>query len=96
MVDIKKICLNLNNELSKSDTPEDILLTCATDKLTSLYTVQSNQLDNIIGELYRSLDLGDLEYTYKVIKRLSRNLTTNRKQLIRLIEEVGCYGQVGR
>lgn len=94
MVNIKQICLNLDNELNKNDTKEVIMEQCVSEKLSMLYTMQSNQLDCILNELSKSIDVNDIEYTYKVIKRLSKNLTNNRKQLMRLIEEVNCHGKV--
>lgn len=96
MIDIKQICLNLDKELSKNETKDDILLSCASEKLSALYLVQSENMDAIINELQKSMDVNDIEYTYKVIKKLTRSLNTNRKQLIRLIEEMNNYGKVGR
>lgn len=94
MTDLKQICKNLEKELSTPQTKEEILLSCATDKLSSLYLSQSQDLDNILNELAKSIDVNDVEYTYKVIKKLSKSLNTNRKQLMRLIEEVNGYGKV--
>ena len=94
MIDIKQICLDLNKELSKDETKDDILLSCASEKLSALYLVQSESMDAVINELQKSMDVNDIEYTYKVIKKLTRSLNTNRKQLIRLIEEMNNYGKV--
>lgn len=94
MIDIKQICLDLNKELSKDETKDDILLSCASEKLSALYLVQSENMDAVINELQKSMDVNDIEYTYKVIKKLTRSLNTNRKQLIRLIEEMNNYGKV--
>ena len=93
MIDIKQICLDLNKELSKDETKDDILLSCASEKLSALYLVQSENMDAVINELQKSMDVNDIEYTYKVIKKLTRSLNTNRKQLIRLIEEMNNYGK---
>lgn len=94
MIDIKQICLDLNKALSKDETKDDILLSCASEKLSALYLVQSENMDAVINELQKSMDVNDIEYTYKVIKKLTRSLNTNRKQLIRLIEEMNNYGKV--
>lgn len=94
MVNIVNICTNLDTELSKSETKEDILLNCASNKLSSLYAKQSEDLDNIIDELGKSMNTDDISYMYKVIKKLTKTLNTNRKQLIRLIEEMNYYGKV--
>lgn len=94
MIDIKQICLDLNKELSTDETKDDILLSCASEKLSALYLVQSENMDAVINELQKSMDVNDIEYTYKVIKKLTRSLNTNRKQLIRLIEEMNNYGKV--
>jgi pantothenate kinase len=94
MIDLKQICLNLDKELSKEETKEDILLSCASEKLSALYVVQSENMDAVLNELQRSIDVNDIEYTYKVIKKLARSLNTNRKQLIRIIEEMNNSGKV--
>lgn len=94
MVNIVDTCTILNKELSKNETKEDILLGCVSTKLSSLYTKQSEDLDNIIDELSRSISIDDIEYMYKVIKKLTKTLNTNRKQLIRLLEEMNYYGKV--
>jgi len=94
MIDLKQICLNLDKELSKEETKEDILLSCASEKLSALYVVQSENMDAVLNELQRGIDVNDIEYTYKVIKKLARSLNTNRKQLIRIIEEMNSSGKV--
>ena len=88
MIDLEKICINLDKELSSCDNKENILLSCVTDKLSSLYMSQSDNLDKILSELNTYLDTDNVEYVYKVMKRLSKNLAGNRLQLIKLLEEV--------
>ena len=44
--------------------------------------------DKIIAEVDRSLNMDDLDYTYKLIKKLSKNLNSNRQQLLLILKEV--------
>lgn len=88
MADILSICKNLERQLNTTDTKADILTKCVSNKLTNLYNTQSQQLDDILEELSNSIDTKDIDYTYRVIRKLSKCLSNNRAQLIGLIEEV--------
>lgn len=88
MVDIKGICHQLENELSNCSNKDDVLLDCVSTKLCSLYMTQSEELDNILSDLSSNIEGTNMKNMYKIIRRLNKNLSNNRTQLIKLIEEV--------
>lgn len=94
MVDIVQFCYDFENRLFKEETKEDILLSCASKKLGSLYMAQSKNFDDIIEELSTCINTDDMEHTYRVMKRLSKSLANNRAQLLSLLEEVNDHGKV--
>lgn len=93
-MDIIKFCYEFENELFKDESKEDILMSCVSQKLSSLYMSQSKRFDEILEELSSCIDTDDMEHTYRVIKRLSKSLANNRAQLLSLLEEVNKYGKV--
>ena len=88
MGDIEKICRDLDYELSNCDDKNAVLLSCVSEKLKSLYNTQSAQLDDVINEISNHIDTDDVEYLCKTVKRLSKCLSSNRAQLLKLIDEV--------
>ena len=88
MVDLEQLYKKIDTKLSDNRTKEDKLHQKAQERLSILYSEQSNNLDKIIAEVDKSLNIDDLDYTYKLIKKLSKNLNSNRQQLLLILKEV--------
>lgn len=88
MVDLEQLYKKIDTKLSDNRTKEDKLHQKAQERLSMLYSEQSNNLDKIIAEVDKSLNIDDLDYTYKLIKKLSKNLNSNRQQLLLILKEV--------
>ena len=88
MVNLVTLQDKINTKLSDNRTKEQKLRSLALNRLSSLYKEQSDSIDDIIDNISRSIDMEDIDYTYKLIKKLSRVVNSNRKQLINLLKEV--------
>ena len=88
MVNLVTLQDKINTKLSDNRTKEQKLRSLALNRLSSLYKEQSNSIDDIIDNISKSIDMEDIDYTYKLIKKLSRVVNSNRKQLINLLKEV--------
>lgn len=88
MVDLEQLYKKIDTKLSDNRTKEDKLHQKAQERLSILYSEQSDNLDKIIAEVDKSLNIDDLDYTYKLIKKLSKNLNSNRQQLLLILKEV--------
>ena len=88
MVDLEQLYKKIDTKLSDNRTKEDKLHQKAQERLSTLYSEQSDNLDKIIAEVDKSLNIDDLDYTYKLIKKLSKNLNSNRQQLLLILKEV--------
>ena len=88
MVDLEQLYKKIDTKLSDNRTKEDKLHQKAQERLSILYSEQSNNLDKIIAEVDKSLNIDDLDYTYKLKKKLSKNLNSNRQQLLLILKEV--------
>lgn len=88
MVDLEQLYKKIDTKLSDNRPKEDKLHQKAQERLSVLYSEQSDSLDKIIAEVDRSLNMDDLDYTYKLIKKLSKNLNSNRQQLLLILKEV--------
>ena len=88
MVNLVTLQDKINNKLSDNRTKEQKLRSLALNRLSSLYKEQSDSIDDIIDNISKSIDMEDIDYTYKLIKKLSRVVNSNRKQLINLLKEV--------
>lgn len=94
MVNIVDVCFELESKLCTKQSKEDVLTSCIKQKLNTLYTIQSEQLDSVLSELDKCLEKEDIQHTCTVIRKLSKVLSCNRKQLWKLLEEVSNNGQV--
>lgn len=88
MVNITKTCQEFLNMLSDNRTKEQLLMNCASDRLSNLYLRHSEKLDKTLSELVNCIDMDDIDYTGRVLKRLNNCLKNNRDQLIYLIERM--------
>ena len=88
MVNLVTLQDKINTKLSDNRTKEQKLHGLALNRLSLLYKEQSDSIDDIIDNISRSIDMEDIDYTYKLIKKLSRVVNSNRKQLINLLKEV--------
>ena len=88
MVNLVTLQDKINTKLSDNRTKEQKLRSLALNRLSLLYKEQSDSIDDIIDNISRSIDMEDIDYTYKLIKKLSRVVNSNRKQLINLLKEV--------
>jgi hypothetical protein len=88
MVNLEQLYEKIDTKLSDNRPKEDKLHQKAQERLSVLYSEQSDSLDKIIAEVDRSLNMDDLDYTYKLIKKLSKNLNSNRQQLLLILKEV--------
>lgn len=88
MVNLEQLYEKIDTKLSDDRPKEDKLHQKAQERLSVLYSEQSDSLDKIIAEVDRSLNMDDLDYTYKLIKKLSKNLNSNRQQLLLILKEV--------
>ena len=88
MVNLEQLYEKIDTKLSDDRPKEDKLHQKAQERLSVLYSEQSDSLDKIIAEVDRSLNMDDLDYTYKLIKKLSKNLNSNRRQLLLILKEV--------
>jgi hypothetical protein len=88
MVNLATLQDKINTKLSDNRTKEQKLHSLALNRLSSLYKEQSDSIDDIIDNISKSIDMEDIDYTYKLIKKLSRVVNSNRKQLINLLKEV--------
>ena len=88
MVNLVTLQDKINTKLSDNRTKEQKLHCLALNRLSLLYKEQSDSIDDIIDNISRSIDMEDIDYTYKLIKKLSRVVNSNRKQLINLLKEV--------
>lgn len=88
MVNLVTLQDKINTKLSDSRTKEQKLRSLALNRLSLLYKEQSDSIDDIIDNISKSIDMEDIDYTYKLIKKLSRVVNSNRKQLINLLKEV--------
>ena len=88
MVNLVTLQDKINTKLSDNRTKEQKLHNLALNRLSLLYKEQSDSIDDIIDNISRSIDMEDIDYTYKLIKKLSRAVNSNRKQLINLLKEV--------
>lgn len=88
MVNLVTLQDKINTKLSDNRTKEQKLRSLALNRLSSLYKEQSDSIDDIIDNISKSIDMEDIDYTYKLIKKLSRVVNSNRKQLINLLKEV--------
>ena len=89
MVNIEKVCNNLMTELSKHNTSQEVLDECVYNKLNKLYTKQSDNYDNMINAIYNMVDRDDISGMCTVLKKLSKNVNSDRQRLISLIERLG-------
>jgi hypothetical protein len=89
MIDIEKECFRFLNDLNKSKSSEEFLVHCVYDKLNKLYAQQSEKYDSLINTLYKMIDMEDISGMCTVIKKLSKNINSNRQQLISLLERIG-------
>lgn len=88
MVNLVILQDKINTKLSDNRTKEQKLRSLALNRLSSLYKEQSDSIDDIIDNISKGIDMEDIDYTYKLIKKLSRVINSNRKQLINLLKEV--------
>ena len=88
MVNLVTLQDKINTKLSDNRTKEQKLRSLALNRLSLLYKEQSDSIDDIIDNISKSIDMEDIDYTYKLIKKLSRVINSNRKQLINLLKEV--------
>ena len=88
MVNLVTLQDKINTKLSDNRTKEQKLRSLTLNRLSLLYKEQSDSIDDIIDNISRSIDMEDIDYTYKLIKKLSRVVNSNRKQLINLLKEV--------
>ena len=88
MVNLVTLQDKINTKLSDNRTKEQKLRSLALNRLSSLYKEQSDSIDDIIDNISKSIDMEDIDYTYKLIKKLSRVVNSNRKELINLLKEV--------
>ena len=88
MVNLVTLQDKINTKLSDNRTKEQKLRSLALNRLSSLYKEQSDSIDDIIDNISKSIDMEDIDYIYKLIKKLSRVVNSNRKQLINLLKEV--------
>lgn len=88
MVNLVTLQDKINTKLSDNRTKEQKLRSLALNRLSLLYKEQSDSIDDIIDNISKSIDMEDIDYTYKLIKKLSRVVNSNRKQLINLLKEV--------
>ena len=88
MVNLEQLYVTIDNKLSDNRTKDEKLRQNATERLSVLYNEQSENLDKIMDEVDKSLNMEDIEYTYRLIKRLSRNLQSDRQHLLSLLKEV--------
>lgn len=86
---IENTCLHINSILSDNRHREDIITTLAVNKLCNLFETQTASFDNILNELFNSIDIDDMQYTVNVIRKLDKCLNSNRSQLLAMIKEVG-------
>ena len=90
MVDIVQLCNNFNDRLSANETKADIMNRCVNQKLGNLYITQTTEYDNLIDYVDKMIERNDLseKEMCRVVKKLSKNISSNRNQLINLIEEL--------
>lgn len=88
MVDIKKVCYDFYNVLENKTSSEQVLEQCVVKKLNSLYQKQSDDYDELIETIDKLIDTDNIPAMCKVVNKLSKNMNSNRKQLILLIERL--------
>lgn len=88
MVDIKTICINFNNVLERKTTSEKVLEECVVKKLNNLYIKQSEDYEELIETIDKLVDTDNISGMCRVVNKLSKNINSNRKQLISLIERI--------
>ncbi len=88
MVNIEKICNDFITDLSKHNNPQEVLEDCIYNKLNTLYTQQSEKYDNMIETIYNMVDMDDISNICSVLNKLSKNINSNRQQLISLMERL--------
>ena len=88
MINIEKECFRFLNDLNRCETSEEFLMQCVYDKLNKLYAQQSEKYDSLINTLYKTIDMEDISSMCTVIKKLSKNINSNRQQLISLLERI--------
>ena len=82
------VCLDLGSSLNDKRTREQLLLDCASNRLSELYLTHSDRLDNTLNELINCVNGDDVDYMCRVLRRLNKCLAHNRNQLISLIERM--------
>lgn len=88
MVNIEKICKDLDKNLTKYNTKEEVLEDCIFTRLNTLYNKQSEKYDIMIDSIYRMIDSDNITDMCTVLKKLSKNINSNRQQLVSLIERM--------
>ena len=87
MVNLVTLQDKINTKLSDNRTKEQKLRSLALNRLSSLYKEQSDSIDDIIDNISKSIDIEDIAYTYKPLKKLSRVVNSNRKQSINSLKD---------
>lgn len=88
MVNIPFMCYSFLNKLETNKTQEELMSKCVYAKLGRLYDTQTNEYDELIDRIEKILDddtISDKEVS-RVINKLSKNISSNRTQLISLLE----------
>lgn len=86
---IEETCLKIDKVLSDNRNREEIITSRAVNRLHNLFESQSDAFDSILDELYKSIDMDDMQYTATIIRKLNKCLNSNRSQLLAMIKEVG-------
>ena len=88
MVNIEQVCKNFNTVLENRQSSQNVLDECVLTKLNNLYIKQSDDYDKLITNMERLLASDNISEMCRVVKKLSKNMGSNRNQLIYLIEEL--------
>ena len=88
MVNIEQVCKNFNTVLENRQSSQNVLDKCVVTKLNNLYVKQSDDYDKLIANMERLLASDNISEMCRVVKKLSKNMGSNRNQLIYLIEEL--------
>ena len=67
MVNLVTLQDKINTKLSDNRTKEQKLRSLALNRLSLLYKEQSDSIDDIIDNISKSIDMEDIDYTYKLI-----------------------------
>ena len=85
---LKDCCDDLMNTVVNGKSKEELMEQCVREKLMQIYERENAEFDEMIDKLERFIDYNSVSQVKYCIKRIKKLLSSNRKQLYKVLRRV--------